>query len=139
MLSIEIDQKKVGTMLALAPEKTRNALKKSLQESSAFVQKDAQKLAPLDTGELSKSITTKVHGHHYAKIGTSLVYAAIQEYGGTIKAKNKPYLHFRTKSGNWVKVKSVVIKARKYMEGAYKKNIKKVVKTFEKNIDAIFK
>ena len=139
MLSISIDQKKVGTMLALAPEKTKSALRKSLQQSSLFVQNDAKKLAPHDTGQLRRSITHKVHGYDYAEVGTNLVYAAIQEYGGTIKAKNKPYLRFKTKSGNWVRVKSVVIKAKKYMEGSYKKNINKVVKTFEKNLDAIFK
>lgn len=139
MLQVSIDQKKVGTMLTLAPIETKKALRKSLQQSALFVQNDAKKLAPHDTGQLRRSITSKVHGFDYAEVGTDLVYAPMQEYGGTIKAKSKQYLHFKTKSGNWVKVKSVVIKAKKYMEGSYKKNLNKVVKTFEKNLYAIFK
>ena len=50
--------------------------------------------------------------------GTNLVYAAIQEFGGIIRATKAAYLHFRTKSGNWVKVKQVKIPAQPYLRPA---------------------
>lgn len=59
--------------------------------------------------------------------GTNLVYAAIQEFGGTIHAKDKPYLVFKTKDGKWHSVKSVQIPPTAYMRGAY----------LEKKIDVI--
>ena len=138
MLELQIDTKKVNTLIALAPEKTKAMLKKSLNQSSLFVQNDAKKLAPYNKGQLRRSITRKVHGYDYAEIGTDLVYARIQEEGGTIKAKNKPYLHFKTKSGRWVKVKSVTIKGKKYMEKAITQNTAKVLETFKKNLYKVF-
>ena len=33
-------------------------------------------------------------------------------FGGTIRAKNKPYLVFKTPTGGWVKRKSITIPAR---------------------------
>ena len=53
-----------------------------------------------------------------AIVGTNLVYAAIQEYGGTIKAKNAPYLVFKTADGQWHRVKAVTIPARPYLTPA---------------------
>jgi HK97 gp10 family phage protein len=51
-------------------------------------------------------------------VGTNVEYAKIQEYGGTIKAKNAPYLRFRTKDGSWHTVKSVQIPAHPYLRPA---------------------
>jgi hypothetical protein len=42
------------------------------------------------------------------------VYARIHRDGGTIKAKNKPYLVFKVK-GQWVRVKSVRIRRKNYI------------------------
>jgi len=45
-------------------------------------------------------------------IGTDIVdppYPYVLEFGMTIKAKNVPYLHFKTKDGQWVKTKEVTI------------------------------
>lgn len=42
-------------------------------------------------------------------------YARIQHCGGTIRAKNLPYLHFLV-NGQWVKKKEVVIPAQNYAE-----------------------
>lgn len=41
------------------------------------------------------------------------VYASIHEYGGIIRAKNKPYLRFKVR-GQWVRVKQVRIRQKKY-------------------------
>ncbi len=47
-----------------------------------------------------------------AVIGNRIVYARIHEYGGTITAKNSPYLTFQLANGDWVRVPSVTIPAR---------------------------
>ncbi len=50
-------------------------------------------------------------------VGSSVIYSRIQELGGTVTAKNGPYLTFRNYyTGAWVKVHSVTIPAKHYME-----------------------
>lgn len=66
------------------------------------------------SGQLAASISTKV-GNDFARIGSNKKYAAIHHLGGTIKAKNKPYLVFPVAGGGWRKVKSVNIPARPYL------------------------
>ena len=44
-------------------------------------------------GGLAGSISTKA-GNGFARIGSNKEYAAIHHLGGTVKAKNKPYLAF---------------------------------------------
>jgi phage gpG-like protein len=52
------------------------------------------------------------------------VYAGIQEMGGTIRAKSGKYLTFQI-GGSWVKVPSVTIPARPYLNPAVMENLKK--------------
>jgi phage gpG-like protein len=67
-------------------------------------------------------------------------YARIHEYGGTIRAKNKPYLTF--KIGNrWIRKKQVVIPARPYLgpaiEGVqerYQEHLSAAIKTIVKEL-----
>ena len=56
------------------------------------------------SGQLAASIHT-ASGSNFARIGTNKPYAAIHQFGGTVKAKNKPYLVF----------KQVKIPARPYL------------------------
>ncbi|MEM4709852.1 MAG: HK97 gp10 family phage protein [Candidatus Diapherotrites archaeon] len=56
-------------------------------------------------------------------------YAAVHEYGATIRAKNKPYLTFNI-NGNWVKKKEVTIPARPFASPA--------VDDVFQNIDELF-
>lgn len=66
----------------------------------------------LITGSLMRSFKG-TYTSNTAIVGTNDIRARLHQYGGTIKAKNKPYLHF--KIGNkWVKVKEVKIKARPF-------------------------
>ncbi len=51
--------------------------------------------------------------------GSKVPYAAIHEYGGTIKAKNAPYLVFKL-GPFWYKKKQVTIPARPYLNPALK-------------------
>ena len=50
----------------------------------------------------------------YAEVGSAMVYAAIHQYGGTIKAKVKNFLKFNV-GGRWASKKAVTITARPYL------------------------
>lgn len=65
------------------------------------------------SGQLAASIHT-ASGNNFARIGTNKPYAAIHHLGGTIKAKNKPYLVFKVGDG-FRRVKQVKIPARPYL------------------------
>ena len=64
-----------------------------------------------DTGRLLNSIITITKKNNVI-VGTDVLYAKLMHFGGTIRAKNKPYLVFRTPTGGWVKRKSITIPAR---------------------------
>jgi HK97 gp10 family phage protein len=91
----------------------------------------AQKL--IDTGNLRSSIRTRLPKHGVVLVGTHVVYAAIHEFGGTITAKNAPWLVFKV-GGQWVRTKSVNIRARPYLRPALDKNRPKVHKAIHKSL-----
>jgi len=68
------------------------------------------------TGHLAQSLTYRV-GKDFAEVGTNLVYAAIHEFGGTIKPKNGQYLKFEI-NGKTIFAKQVTIPARPYLKPA---------------------
>lgn len=111
-------------------------LENALLAGALIIQNAAIENAPYDTGSLRKSIHIEIieRGSNYvkAKIGTDLVYAAIQEFGGTITAKNSPYLVFELRGidgidGGLIRVRSVTIPAHPYMRPAYMNNKDAVV------------
>lgn len=55
-----------------------------------------------------------------SKVRSGIPYAHIHEYGGTITAKNAPYLTFKTLDGRWHRVKSVVMPERSYMRTSFR-------------------
>ena len=65
------------------------------------------------SGQLAASIHT-ASGNNFARIGTNKPYAAIHQFGGTIEAKNKPYLVFKA-GGSFHSVKQVNIPDRPYL------------------------
>jgi phage gpG-like protein len=85
------------------------------------------------TGNLRRGITVIPHKSALeAEVGPQAVYGAIHEFGGTIKAKNKPYLCFqvvgaqsvathRATQMSWVRVKEVTIPKRPYLKPALDK------------------
>ena len=50
-----------------------------------------------------------------AGVRVGAVYARIQERGGTVTARRKPYLKFQYPAGSWHSVRSVKLPARPYM------------------------
>jgi hypothetical protein len=67
------------------------------------------------TKRLSRSFLVPVPGSEGDWIlgADSPVYAAIHEYGGTIRAVNAPYLVFQTPDGEWHSVKEVTIREKR--------------------------
>ena len=88
-------------------------------------------------GEGYSDIGGRVVTPDYVKVevGTNLIYAPIQEFGGTIRAKNKPYLVFQTKDGSWHSVKSVQIPPVGYMRGAYAEKKDAVIREVDEAVD----
>jgi HK97 gp10 family phage protein len=123
----EVDLKEFEAAMSKLSDAARdNALREALDaggfelEAEIKMQIDKQKLR--DTGNLINSIQkkkTKVTGNSgEVQVGTNVIYAAIHEFGGVIRAKNAKALRFRTKDGQWHTVKSVTIPARPYMRPA---------------------
>lgn len=67
----------------------------------------------LDSGRLRASLTW-LAGRDTVEVGSNVIYAAIHQLGGTIRAKNAPNLRFKI-LGRWVSKPSVVIPARPFL------------------------
>jgi len=69
------------------------------------------------SGDLADSVFSTMKGRDVVEIGagSGIVYARIHEYGGTIRAKNAPYLRFSVPGGGFVTTKSVYIPPRPYV------------------------
>lgn len=94
---------------------------KAVHAGALQIENRARINAPVLTGALRNSVSTKSKATGEgaeAEIGfRGLAYARIQEYGGTIRPRNKPYLMFKS-GGHLVKVKQVTIKGKHYFERA---------------------
>ena len=109
-------------------------IKQSIFEISNKVRNAAVINAPFKSWALRKSINYEIYDNWFStEIWTNLKYAAIQEYWGTIKAKNKPYLTFKI-WWKWIRKKQVTIKGSHYFQKTYDKQLWNVQKIFEKNI-----
>lgn len=123
MLRIQINKQKSAKffqVMATAPEKVSKATGIALRRCGDQLRNDATKLVRYKTGHLRGSIEMQVYGDKKVIVGTDLIYGPIHEFGGTIKAKNKPYLTFKV-GGRWVRVKSVKITPKPYLTPAFEK------------------
>ena len=122
---IDYDDSQVQAMLTRLerdmPEINRRILGVLSEEVISIAQKEYLRGGhPLNrrTGKLAQSMTYKVDssGRH-ADVGTNLVYAAIHEFGGTIKPGIKGFLAWQSPSGEWVFTKKPVhIPPRPYLK-----------------------
>ncbi len=94
----------------------------ALTAGAQLIVNEAKLRAPVKTGTLKRylhsSKPTRKSGRWEVQVGTNLRYAAIHEYGGIIKAKNKPFLVFKI-DGKLIFTKSVQIPARPYLRPAF--------------------
>lgn len=104
----------------------QNALREAIDaggfELEAEIKTQIDKQGLRDTGNLINSVQKKPakvsDTHAEVEVGTNVIYAAVHEWGGVIKARAAKALRFKTKDGNWVTTKSVTIPARPYMRPA---------------------
>lgn len=66
-----------------------------------------------DTGRLLQSITYRASAGE-AEVGTNVIYAAVQQFGARITAKNAPALRFQV-GGRWARKQSVDIPPRPFL------------------------
>lgn len=96
-----------------------------------LVQNAALPKAPKRTGTLRRSIHTEVLEQRadYAEVavGTDVIYAAIQEFGGVVKPKVAKILHWVGEGGVDVFAKSVTIPPHPYLRPAWDENIDKTI------------
>ena len=86
------------------------------------------------TGRLAGSIESDVKAVSNSitgKVGSNLAYARIHELGGIIRAKNAPYLIFKTASG-WVKTKQVKMPKRSYLQSSVTEKKREIVNRYGK-------
>lgn len=138
MLKIEIKTTpETERMLIEMPGDCSDALYKGVQQSVKEIQQyiknsfgKAGNLKVL-TGDLKNSIIGETEKRSKAIIGilsSNLNYAAIHEYGGTIRAKSKEYLTFKIGGSSWVKTKQSIIPARPYFRPGVVDNLDRVSK-----------
>lgn len=109
-IKVRVDIGKLQKMIADSDK----AAEKMVNNTILYGVQKAMEYAPVKTGHLRRSIHPLKKSTHEGTYGTAVVYAAIQEFGGTIKAqktkvirpKSKPYLQFKV-DGRWVRVKEV--------------------------------
>lgn len=96
------------------------------------------------TGNYFRSIHAKVTvrqpGFVQVTVGTNIVkppYPWVLEYGMTIKAKNKPYMVFKTKDGSWHSVKVVHIPPKGWARRAFDESQDKVAREIESSLWAM--
>ena len=116
------------------PQLWREAFIKGFDESMDFVERFAKNSfgkpnkPRTRTGRLKNSIKMQAltkGATMVAKLSSDEIYARIQEEGGIIRAKSSKYLTFQI-GGGWVKVPSVRIPARPYLNPAVQDNLKKI-------------
>ena len=88
-----------------------------------------------DTGRLRNSITY-TYDDESVSVGTNVIYAAIHNYGGKIKAKNAPYLAFMV-GDKFVQKKEVTIPQRQFL-GIEERQVDKINKAVDRWVDTYF-
>jgi hypothetical protein len=116
------DARQWATAASRVPTAMRTELVTSMNAVLAEGVGLAQEAAPVYQGPLRASIGVVQRpvysgGGVTASYGTrGIIYAWIQEKGGVIRAKAGGWLTFKTRDGKWVRVKSVTIKGKHYIE-----------------------
>ena len=77
--------------LKVAPKTARKLVSAHVRKSALLLVRDAKQRAPVDTGNLRRSIGTEPDGPFRAEVGPLAHYGAHVEYG-TVKQKAQPYM-----------------------------------------------
>lgn len=113
-IKMEVDTSKLN----LDADKINKAVSQEIEKTAHRIERQAKELAPIDTGELRRSITTEGSGLDY-EIGTNLEYSEYIEDGTSPHIINgNPYLYWEGASHPVRSVNHPGNKAYLYMETA---------------------
>lgn len=113
-IRMEVDTSKLN----LDADKINKAVSQEIEKTAHRIERQAKELAPIDTGELRRSITTEGSGLDY-EIGTNLEYSEYIEDGTSPHIINgNPYLYWEGASHPVRRVNHPGNKAYLYMETA---------------------
>ena len=113
-IRMEVDTSKLN----LDADKINKAVSQELEKTAHRIERQAKELAPIDTGELRRSITTEGSGLDY-EISTNLEYSEYIEDGTSPHIINgNPYLYWEGASHPVRRVNHPGNKAYLYMETA---------------------
>ncbi len=136
---------KIGTYskarLIAGPHRFKQGSQNGIKFAMQVVETDAKSLGDLHSrsGNLRRSISTSVKETATTQIGaisSSAIYAAIHEFGGTIKSVGR-IMNFEGDYG-WKKLRSVTIPARPFLRPALMRNKKKMSQQIAKGINKEF-
>lgn len=140
-MSFQIDHRQVSNWAdraKAAPQKLGNEMARTTNAVAGRGIEYAIEFAPRKDGNLAGSIgITRIAGTNswHAAYGTrGIEYAWQREEGGVIRARNKPYLHFKI-GDKWVRVKSVKQKGSFYMKKAHRRVWPEAQRAWELAID----
>lgn len=132
------DKQLIAKLKRLSDVGRSAVLETAVRAGAMPIENGAKEKAPFLAGILRSSIHTEVTStgtSAKAEIGTDVPYAAQREFGGTITAKNAPFLAFRI-NGRWVRVRSVTQKATPYLRPSFDENSDKAVAEIAETLKA---
>jgi phage gpG-like protein len=103
----------MGTTFKSITEGTFNSVGSSYRPKPWAPKRDGSPSNLQKSTTMAKSFALEVTST-YAKLSNPMKYAAIHQFGGTIKPVNAKVLRFKLPSGQWVSVKQVTIPARPF-------------------------
>lgn len=110
-VKVNVDWSKLEAM----DSKIKDRIRLGVNRLSLYGQSRAMTYSPVKTGHLRRSIHQIRRGSYGYGYKTNIIYAPIQEYGGTIKPKKAKVLKFRI-GNKWVSAKQVKLIGRYYMK-----------------------
>ena len=140
-INLAIDREDIIQLDALATNFDKGLLK-GMRNAMFYAEGEAKKsFGKADhlkvlTGRLRRSIYSgaeKTADGVTGWVGANVVYAAIHELGGVIRARASKYLYFEV-DGNFKKVQQVTIPARPYLRPAIEDNIDEIGKIIVSSI-----
>lgn len=115
-------------------KRSRKGLESGMRKSMFLAEKTAKESfnsprhLKVRSGYLRRSITSDVNTSGrtiVGSLGSHVIYAAIHELGGIIRARSSQYLKFQIE-GEWKTAKQVVIPDRPYLRPAIVDNLDKI-------------
>lgn len=111
-------------------------LKNAMGKACAVVERTAKQMAPVDTGDLRRSISSRVENNGaVGVVYTPLEYAPYVEYGTGLFAKKggrqDPWC-YQDAEGNWHTTSGQ--KPQPYMRPALDKNREEIIKIFQQEV-----